>query len=194
MGDPTLSIVIPVYNEAASLPDTIEALVVAAGQSRFAAEVVLVDDGSTDGSAGIAERTVAGRLPFSLVAQRNLGRFKARRAGLETASGELVLFLDARVRLLPGALAFLDSRVRGGETVWNGHVYVEAADPLGRFWRLLAELAWREYFDAPRTTSFGIEEFDRYPKGTTCFLAPRELLLEAFAVSRSRYADARLGN
>ena len=66
--------------------------------------------------------------------------------------------------------------------------------PYGEFWRLLAELAWRDYFDEPRTTSFGIEEFDRFPKGTTCFLAPRVLLASAFAEFRSHYADIRLAN
>ncbi len=59
------------------------------------------------------------------------------------------------------------------EPVWNGHVHVHADNALGDFWRLLAELAWRDYFDNPRTTSFGLSEFDRFPKGTTCFLAPR---------------------
>ncbi len=55
----------------------------------------------------------------------------------------------------------------------------------------LAELAWFDYFRRPRTVSFGVEDFDRYPKGTTCFLAPRGLLLDAIDASRTRYADAR---
>jgi hypothetical protein len=59
---------------------------------------------------------------------------------------------------------------------------------------LLAELAWRDYFDDPRTRSFGLAEFDRFPKGTTCFLAPRASLEAAFAQFRSRYGDIRLAN
>jgi glycosyltransferase involved in cell wall biosynthesis len=184
----------PVHDEAAHLPATIDALVTAVSRSGFDAELVLVDDGSTDGSGIVAEGAVAGRLPFRPVSQANLGRFEARRAGLEAASADLVLLLDARVRLLPDALRFLHDRVTGGDTVWNGHVHVDADDPLGRFWRLLAELAWRDYFDDPRTTSFGVEEFDRFPTGTTCFLAPRALLLDTFAVARSRYVNARIAN
>jgi hypothetical protein len=84
--------------------------------------------------------------------------------------------------------------VAAGETVWNGHVYVESASAFGVFWSLLAELAWRDYFDNPRTTSFGEEEFDRFPKGTTCFLAPRDLLLSAFSTFRTHYRDIRLAN
>jgi hypothetical protein len=91
-------------------------------------------------------------------------------------------------------LRFVRDRVEVGESVWNGHVVVDADTAYGVFWRLLAELAWRDYFDRPRTTSFGVEEFDRFPKGTTCFLAPRELLLSAFSTFRTRYRDVRLAN
>ena len=46
----------------------------------------------------------------------------------------------------------------------------------------------------PRTTSFGPDEFERFPKGTTCFLAPRELLTAAFEAYRSGYMDLRHAN
>src|SRR5205085_784401 len=72
--------------------------------------------------------------------------------------------------------------------------HVEADNAYGRFWALLAELAWRDYFDDPRTTAFGAEEFDRFPKGAGCFLASRELLVDAFSRFRSRYADVRMAN
>src|SRR6185437_14309558 len=42
--------------------------------------------------------------------------------------------------------------------------------------------------------SYGLEEFDRYPKGTTCFLAPRERLLDAMSAFRSYYEDPRDAN
>lgn len=192
VGD-SLSIVMPVFNEARNLPQTIEALATAIGESGFDAELVLVDDGSSDGSAEIARSSADGRIELRIVTQPNRGRFEARRAGLAEASGEYVLFLDSRVQLAPGALGFVRSRLQS-EPVWNGHVYVEAENALGDFWRLLAELAWRDYFDNPRTTSFGPAEFDRFPKGTTCFLAPRELLESAFARFRSHYTDERLAN
>ena len=46
----------------------------------------------------------------------------------------------------------------------------------------VSAIAFADYLDDPRDTSFGLEDFDRFPKGTTCFLAPRDLLLDAFAV------------
>jgi glycosyltransferase involved in cell wall biosynthesis len=183
----------PVHNEAAHLGSTLEALLTALGNSGFDPELVLVDDGSTDGSADVARSSFDGRVPLEIVSQQNRGRFEARRAGLARAHGDYVLFLDSRVRLDAGSLRFVSARLPS-QPVWNGHVHVDADSPFGEFWRLLAELAWRDYFDDPRTTSFGLDEFDRYPKGTTCFFAPRPLLESAFARFRSHYANVRLAN
>jgi glycosyltransferase involved in cell wall biosynthesis len=191
---PSLSVVIPVRDEVTHLPATIRALTVALEGSGFDAELIVVDDGSTDGSAEAARTSADGRVPLRIVSRAGEGRFEARRAGLEAARGELALLLDARVQLAPEALRFVCDRVSAGEDVWNGHVDVDANKAFGVFWRLLAELAWRDYFDEPRTTSFGADEFDRFPKGMGCFLAPRELLLSAFSTFRTRYRDLRFAN
>jgi glycosyltransferase involved in cell wall biosynthesis len=191
----SLSVVIPVRNEAAHLPATIETLLAALEGSGFEAELVLVDDGSTDGSADAARAAVAGRLPLRVVSQANRGRFEARRTGLELATGEWALLIDGRVRIDPQALAYAREHIERGQDVWTADVDVQVdGNPYGAFWKLLAELAWNEYFDDPHETSFGVEEFDRFPKGTTCFLAPRELMLEASASFRSHYAAVGRAN
>jgi glycosyltransferase involved in cell wall biosynthesis len=190
-----LSVVMPVHDEAAHLPATIGALADAVERSSLSADLLLVDDGSTDASADAARAAAGDRLPLTVVAQENRGRFEARRAGVAAAQGEWVLLLDGRVRLRPDSLAFVEARVREGERVWNGHVHVDTdGNPYGAFSNVLVELAWRDYFADPRTTSYGLEEFDRFPKGTTCFLAPRELLAEALDAFRSGYADLRHAN
>jgi glycosyltransferase involved in cell wall biosynthesis len=185
----------PVHDESAHLPATIVALREALERSSFEADLVVVDDGSTDGSADVVRAACPDGLALRVVSQRNRGRFEARRAGIEAAAGDVVLLLDARVRLHPGSLAFVESRLPLSEVVWNGHVHVEVEDnPYGAFWNVLVELAWRDYFDEPRTTSYGAADFDRYPKGTTCFLAPRLLLRAALASFESSYADLRHAN
>ena len=192
---PALSIVVPVHNEAPHLGATIEALVRAVERSGDEAELVLVDDGSTDGSAEAARAAVAGRLPLNVVSQPNLGRFQAVRAGLGRAAAEDVLVLGSRVRLRPDSLAFVRERQRAGDLVWVGHVQIDTAgNPYGRFQNVLTEIAWREYFDRPRTTSFGAEDFDHYPKGSGCLAGPRDLIRDAFADLPSRYADPRHAN
>ncbi|HYY03031.1 MAG TPA: glycosyltransferase [Gaiellaceae bacterium] len=183
----------PVFNEARHLPPTLDALTAALDGSGFDADLIVVDDGSTDGSGEVARTAVHGHIPARVLRQPNRGRFEARRSGLDAAEGAFVLFLDARVRLDPHALRFVHDRVADTQA-WNAHVRIETDNAFGIFWRLLAELAWRDYFDNPRTTSYGPAEFDRFPKGTTCFLAPRELLLAAFDDFDPRYRDVRMAN
>jgi glycosyltransferase involved in cell wall biosynthesis len=191
----TLSVVIPVYNEAPHLAATVDRLKEAIERSGYDAELIVVDDGSQDGSAESARVAVDARFPLTILQQPNRGRFHAVRAGLERATGRYVLVLGSRVRLRPDALKFVRERERAGETVWTGHVYIHTdGNPYGTFMNVLTEIAWRHYFDNPRTTSFGLRDFDRYPKGSGCFFAPRALLVDAFAAVPTRYADVRHAN
>jgi glycosyltransferase involved in cell wall biosynthesis len=193
MAGPSLSVVIPAYNEAAHLPASIDALVEAIGRSGFAAELVLVDDGSTDGTAAAAQAAVAGRLPLRVLNHARGGRFKARSAGVNAAKSDWVLLLDARVRLYPDSLRFVGESLAPSEPVWNGHVTPQIdGNPFGAFGNVLVHIAWAKYFDDPRRTSFGLDDFDHFPKGTTCFLAPRALLLEAMDAFTPRIPDWRL--
>lgn len=185
----SLSVVIPVLNERERIAATTERAR-AELKPWFETELIVVDDGSADGTGDAAAGVGA-----TVVRQENAGRLAARRAGLERASGELVLFLDSRVALLRGSAAFAAERVDAGESVWNAHVHVETAgNPYGMFWNAVTEVAFSAYFAEPRTTSFGLEDFDRFPKGSTCFLAPAALLREAFAAFRTGYRDERKAN
>jgi hypothetical protein len=79
--------------------------------------------------------------------------------------------------------------------IWNSHCEVElTGNPYARFWNVLTEIAYRDYCANPRTLRYGLEEFDRYPKGTTCFLAPRQALLDAIENFNSLYLDTRNAN
>ena len=52
--------------------------------------------------------------------------------------------------------------------------------PIAGFWQAIEHVAWRRYFQPPRTTSYGLDDFDYFPKGTTALVAPRQLLIDAF--------------
>lgn len=93
---PTVSVVIPCFNQSRYLGDAIRS---AFGQSHPPIECVVVDDGSTDETAA-----VAGHLHAQVIRQPNRGVSAARNAGLAAARGELVVFLDADDVLLPTAL------------------------------------------------------------------------------------------
>jgi Glycosyl transferase family 2 len=190
----SLSIVIPVFNEGQHIAKTVEQAAAAAAGSGFQPEFVVVDDGSTDGSGDVAE-SLHLDVPVRVVRQSNQGRIAARRAGLDIATGEYTLFLDSRVRLEPGGLSFVFARLEHGERVWNSHVVIETSgNPYGKFWDVLTRLFWSDYFARPRTTSFGTDDFDRYPKGTTGFLAPTDLLRQGFSRLNTYYADERYTN
>ena len=187
---PNLSVVIPVFNERTEdLQTTLAALAAGLDASPWSgSEVLVVDDGSEPPLAVPA----AGGLDVRLLRQPNRGRFEARRAGIDAAKGEYVLLLDSRVTLDPPGLAWVAEQVDGGLAAWNGHCMMANPDsPFARFWNVLTHAAFADYLDNPRTTSFTLAEYDRYPKGTGHFLAPRQWLREAVADFDSHYADSR---
>ena len=194
---PTLSIVIPVYNEPCWIEVAVADAVAAVERSSFAEpELIVVDDGSDEETQAALTRLKA-PFPIRVISQENKGRFLARKVGVQVAGGDLVLLLDARVSLQADGLTFISEQLDtdGGLPIWNGHCEIElAGNPYARFWNVLTELAYRDYCANPRTMSYRIDEFDRYPKGTGCFLAPRQALLEAIENSYSRYEDTRDGN
>jgi glycosyltransferase involved in cell wall biosynthesis len=191
---PTLSVVMPVYNEPWWIGVAVADAVVAVERSSFAEpELIIVDDGSDVPTQAVLERL---RTPFPMrvIRQENQGRILARLAGVRAARGDFVLLLDARVSVRPDGLRFVLERLHASprESVWNADCEIDLrGNPYARFWNVLTEVAYRDYFDNRRTMSYGIEEFDRYPKGTSCFLAPREPLLDAMVNFPSRYADSR---
>ena len=94
----SLSIIIPAYNEAARLEKTLKAVVDYLRQNRPDAEVIVVDDGSTDNTAELARRVfkASGDLRTSVISYKsNLGKGRAVRLGLLAARGDVALFSDA---------------------------------------------------------------------------------------------------
>jgi hypothetical protein len=107
------------------------------------------------------------------------------------------MLLDSRVSIRPGALAFVMGRIATdpAAVIWTAHVDIDLhRNPFARFWNVITEAAWSAYFNDPRTTSYGLDDFDRFPKGTTCFVAPTDELLAAFESFESRYSDSRNAN
>jgi glycosyltransferase involved in cell wall biosynthesis len=111
---PELSIVVPVYNEVESLPVLWEELVAALRAVALPAEVIFVDDGSTDCSAEVVRRIHETDPRARLVRlARNAGLSAAFAAGFRHARGRIVVTMDADLQNdpadIPALLAYLDA-------------------------------------------------------------------------------------
>jgi glycosyltransferase involved in cell wall biosynthesis len=93
---PALSIVLPCLDEAERLPATLRAYLAHYPAGRAEVELLVVDDGSTDGTSAVADRVAATDQRVRVLrTASNHGKGYAVRAGIRAAQGELVVFTDA---------------------------------------------------------------------------------------------------
>jgi glycosyltransferase involved in cell wall biosynthesis len=180
MSEVSLSVVIPAYNAAGWISQCLQHLFKSIYEAELAdVQVIVVDDGSTDTTAEEAENFDNDKV--RVIRQVNQGRFLARKHGLEVSSGSHVLFLDTRVFLHPSSLKFVKPFLDNPNTsLWTAHVEANTENnPIARFWRGIETIFWRGYMTNPTTTSYGVDEFDYYPKGTTALIVPVALIKEA---------------
>lgn len=102
MSSPAVSVIVPTYNRQALLPRALDSVV---AQTFDNWEIVLVDDGSTDGTEDVAARYQQ-RLKerFIYIRQLNLGSSRARNRGIDACNGRFVAFLDSDDEFLPTKL------------------------------------------------------------------------------------------
>jgi len=100
MNDPVVSVIIPAYNAEKWLPDAIRSVL---AQTFTHWELIIVNDGSTDGTAHVAQSFRDGRI--RVLDQANAGVSAARNAGLDSATGEFIGFMDADDAMHPENLA-----------------------------------------------------------------------------------------
>ena len=117
------SIIIPVYNVEAYLRDCLDSVL---RQSFSDWEAVCVNDGSKDGSAAILEEYAAKDPRFKVITQVNGGLSSARNAGLKSAKGDYVLFLDSDDWLEDNALEVLATKTGDEDMVcFSGRRFFE---------------------------------------------------------------------
>jgi dolichol-phosphate mannosyltransferase len=141
----TLSVIIPVYNERA----TIGTLIDKVNRVAVSKEIIVVDDGSRDGTADILKQKLAGHavnlVHTSLV---NLGKGASIRFGLEFVRGDIVIIQDADLELDPEDYHRILAAFAGGADVVYGSRFLDRgyfrAFPAVRFANKLANylLAW----------------------------------------------------
>lgn len=98
---PFFSIIVPVYQAEQTLERCVRSVL---HQEFVDFEIVLVNDGSTDGSTKICDALAATDMRIHVIHQQNSGVSAARNAGISAAQGEYLLFLDSDDALMPNAL------------------------------------------------------------------------------------------
>lgn len=111
-----ISIVIPVYNEQACLPELIRRTTATMSQMNRKYEIILIDDGSQDNSAELIE--AASSAPLShivgIMLNRNYGQHNAIMAGFEHVRGDLIITLDADLQNPPEEIPKLIAKAEEG--------------------------------------------------------------------------------
>jgi len=167
---PRLSIVLPAYNEGHHIRANLRRIgEVLAGSGHRPFELIVVDDGSGDGTADEARRAAEGGLPVRVARHpANAGKGAALLTGARLARGDVVAFLDADLEIGPDQLVRLaDVMADGGTDVVVG-VRAGAAEGGGRDFPLARRLMSRAYrwlvhalFDLPMATQTGLKLFRR---------------------------------
>lgn len=171
--EPSVAVVIPVYNAEETIGDCIESI---CAQSKTDIELIIVDDGSRDGSYAVCRNAVEKDNRIKVVRQKNMGRTVARRKGTDTATAAWIAYVDADDILLPNALKKLydkatdevDIVLGGGETLGNNfrsqigiddfrHLAVRGEGTIGKPWGSLyrRSVLSRYLFAVPRELNVG---------------------------------------
>src|ERR1700722_8894435 len=139
---PVYSIVVPIYNEEAVLPTFLRRFAAVLDQLDAPAEAILVDDGSTDTSSIFCEAKAKADIRYRVLRlSRNFGQQMAITSGMDRASGDAVIVMDADLQDPPEVVLEMAAKWREGFDI----VYAERLSREGdnRFKRWSADLFYR---------------------------------------------------
>src|ERR1044071_4177425 len=137
---PRVSVIIACHNEASNIEARIKNLLESDYPARLL-EIIIISDGSTDLTADIARRYVSNRVHVFAYAEQR-GKATALNVGAEIASGEIIIFADARQWFEPDAIKelasnFADARVGAvsGELLLDGGANATVGEGVGLYWK-----------------------------------------------------------
>lgn len=111
---PQVSVVVPLYNERENVTALIDAVVAALAPAPWAWELILVDDGSRDGTAKLARQHAAhvAALVRVIALRRNFRQTAAMQAGIDAATGDVIVTMDGDLQNDPADIPALVARLR----------------------------------------------------------------------------------
>ena len=151
MSSPQVSIIICTRNRAPELQETLAALARATIPADLPTELVVVDNGSTDGTREVFDRTPVPGINKCYISEPHGGQARARNSGLAASGGAIILFTDDDVRMPPGWIEGMCRPILSGEAdaVAGGvriaaHLYRPWMGPTHRNWVASTETLSRE--------------------------------------------------
>lgn len=132
---PKLSVIVPVYNEVDNLPVLRERAAAALDTLGSSWEVILANDGSSDGSAAVLDEIAAADPRFKVVhLRRNFGQTAALMAGLDHSKGDIIVMMDADLQNDPSDIGRLLGKLDEGYDVVSGWRQDRRDAEWGRRW------------------------------------------------------------
>ncbi|TXT39262.1 MAG: glycosyl transferase [Comamonadaceae bacterium] len=151
-----LSVVVPLYNERAVLPLLVERLTHVLAPLGVSYELVLVDDGSRDGSGDYLLELAANNPKIKAARlSRNFGKEAALTAGMDLSSGDAVVILDADLQDPPELIGTMLEAMRAGSDIVSMKRRTRAGESWGKrlsahlFYRLMSRIS---HFEIPEDT------------------------------------------
>ena len=132
---PTISVIIPVFNEAPFLVETVSRI----RASGFASEIIVVDDGSTDGTGEIIRGLTGTPGLITIHHDRNCGKGKALRTGFGVSTGDVIIIQDADLEYDPRDYPKLLGPILDGnaDVVYGSRMTGEGPHRIMYFWHML---------------------------------------------------------
>lgn len=114
---PLISVIVPIYNAGNYLEECIESII---QQTYNRLEIILVDDGSTDGSSKVCDQYAQKDTRIVAIHQINMGAASARKNGVLCATGEYISFVDADDQIDSGMIAFFIENIGECDLITSG--------------------------------------------------------------------------
>lgn len=130
-----ISIVVPIYNEEESLEELVSWIERVLDEQKFVYEIVMIDDGSSDGTWNVVEKLAARRDHVKAIRfRRNYGKSAALQCGFQVAQGKVVITMDADLQDSPEEIpALYHMVVQEGYDLVSGWKKVRH-DPISKRW------------------------------------------------------------
>ncbi|MCK4911029.1 MAG: glycosyltransferase family 2 protein [Thermodesulfovibrionales bacterium] len=173
-----LSIVIPCYNESATITKIIEMVL---GVDYGSKEIIVVDDFSTDGTRDILNSGIKDKVDRIVYHERNLGKGAALRTGFALATGDIVIVQDADLEYDPNEIPMVIAPILAGkaDVVYGSRFIGGSAHRVLFFWHMVGNKLLT--FFSNMLTNLNLTDME------TCYKAFRRDVIQSVRIEEDRF-------